>query len=183
MVVLISNDPLVPRQRLAEPAKPPVPGPAYLAEADHLIVGRGRIVAARNGWLDLGDVEPLASKDRFWLWNDAETVLIYNPDGRSRETPERPNQRRFRERLLREYGGRCAVTGCDVPELLDAAHLTPWRIADEGVLLRTDLHRMIDRGLAEIRTGRFRLLQPVADYERYDGVKLRKPRGRRRVAG
>ena len=49
---------------------------------------------------------------------------------------------------MKAYGGRCAVTGCAVPELLDAAHLMPWRIADEGILLRVDIHRMIDRGLA-----------------------------------
>ena len=76
------------------------------------------------GWNWAG-VEPIKSRDRFWFWDDAETILAYHPDGRSRETPEQPNQRRFRERLLREYGGRCAVTGCDAPEMLDAAHLTP----------------------------------------------------------
>ena len=182
-MLLISNDPLVPRQRLAEPSKPPAPGPTYLADADHLVVGRGHIAAVENGWLELTGVEPLENKDRFWLWDDAETILAYHPDGRSRETPERPNQRRFRERLLREYGGRCAVTGCDAPEMLDAAHLTPWRIADEGILLRTDVHRMIDRGRAEIRNGRFRLLHPTAGYEQFDGVKLRKPHRRRRVSG
>ena len=51
-------------------------------------------------------------------------------------------------------------------------------IGDEGILLRVDLHRMIDRGVAEIRNGRFRLLRQVLDYEAYDGVKVRKPKGR-----
>ena len=143
MILLISNDPLAPRQRLAEPLKPPAPGPAYLADLDHLVLGRGCIAHASNGWLDLTDI---ATTERFWFWDDTETVLSYNPDGRKREAPERPNQRRFRERLMNAYGGRCAVTGCDVPDLLDAAHLMPWRIADEGVLLRTDLHRMIVSG-------------------------------------
>ena len=124
----------------------------------------------------LDDVE---ATERFWLWDDAETVSSCNPfQGRKREMPERPNQRRFRERLMRDYHGRCAVTGCDIPELLDAAHLMPWRVGDEGILLRVDLHRMIDRGVAEIRKGRFRLLRQVLDYEKYDGVKVRKPKGR-----
>lgn len=175
MILLISNDPLAPRQRLAEPLRPPAPGPAYLADLDHLVLGRGNIAHASNGWFDLTDI---ATTERFWFWDDTETVLSYNPDGPKRETPERPNQRRFRERLMNAYGGRCAVTGCDVPELLDAAHLMPWRIADEGVLLRTDLHRMIDRGLAEITDGRFRLLRRVSDYEQYDGAEVRKPERR-----
>ena len=176
MMPLISNDPLAPRQRSADPATPPPPGPAYLADAGHLAVGRARLMDGGEGWIELDDVEAM---ERFRLWDDAETALSCNPfQGRKREMPERPNQRRFRERLMRDYHGRCAVTGCDIPELLDAAHLMPWRVGDEGILLRVDLHRMIDRGVAEIRNGRFRLLRQVLDYEKYDGVKVSKPKGR-----
>ena len=126
--------------------------------------------------MDVGDIE---ATECFRLWDDAETASSCNPfQGWRREMPERPNQRRFRERLMRDYQGRCAVTGCDVPELLDAAHLMPWRVGDEGILLRVDLHRMIDRGVAEIRNGRFRLLRQVPGYEAYEDVKLRKPGGR-----
>ena len=176
MMLLISNDPLTPRRRLADPATPPAPGPAYLADAGHLIVRRDGLMDVGAGRIALDDVE---ATECFRLWDDAETVSSRNPfQGRKREMPERPNQRRFRERLMRDYHGRCAVTGCDIPELLDAAHLIPWRIGDEGILLRVDLHRMLDRGVAEIRNGRFRLLKQVLDYEKYDGVKLRKPKGR-----
>ena len=178
MVLLISNDPLAPRQRLAEPLKPPAPGPVYLADADHLVVGRGRIAGASDGWLELADIEAVESTERFWFWDDAETVLSYNPDGRKREAADRPHQRRFRERLMKAYSGRCAVTGCAVPELLDAAHLMPWRIADEGILLRVDIHRMIDRGLADITDGQFRLRQRISGYEEYDGVRVSEPEGR-----
>ena len=129
-----------------------------------------------DGWITPYDIE---ATERFRLQDDAETASSCSPfQGRRREMPERPNQRRFRERLMRDYQGRCAVTGCGVPELLDAAHLMPWRVGDEGILLRVDLHRMIDRGVAEIRNGRFRLLRQVPGYEAYDDVKLRKPGGR-----
>ena len=91
---------------------------------------------------------------------------------------------------MRLYGGRCAVTGCDAEQMLDAAHLRSWRIDDAGVLLRADIHRMIDGGLAEIRGGRFRLVRPApasvaAEYGKYDGAKLAQPRresGRRAAA-
>ena len=182
MILLISNDPLAPRQRLADPGRPPPTGPARFADADHRVVGRGRIADGGNGWIELEDVEEL---DPFTFWADDETVFAYHPDGPTREAAERPDQRRFRDGLMRAYGGRCAVTGCDVPQLLDTAHLRPWRIDDEGVLLRTDLHRMIDRGLARIADGRFRLARPApayldSRYGEYDGARLRTPRKARR---
>lgn len=48
--------------------------------------------------------------------------------------------------------------------MLDAAHLPGknWRYdksAEDGVLIRTDLHRLLDRGLAELRDGRFWLAE------------------------
>ena len=178
MVLLISNDPLAPRQRLADPSRPPPAGLAWLADAGHRVVGRGRIAAAGKGWLRLEAIEEV---EPFAFWDDRQTVLAYNPDGPKREAARRPDQRRFRERLMAAYGGRCAVTGCNVPPLLDAAHLRPWRLGGDGVLLRTDLHRMIDNGLASIENGRFRLSRPVpasieAGYGTYDGAKLKRPR-------
>ena len=172
-MLLISNDPTAKRQRLADPSTPLPSGEAWLADPEHLVTGRGRVAETGRGWIELSDIEAV---DPFRFWDDPVTVFAYNPAGPTREAAERPEQRRFRERLLRVYGGRCAVTGCDVPDLLDAAHLRPWRLGDEGVLLRTDLHRMLDRGLAEIRDGRFCLARPLRGYEQYDGAKLRKPR-------
>ena len=184
MTLLISNGPMAPQQRLADPSIPPPAGSAWLADTAHRVVGRGRIVDAGNGWLELDGIEAV---EPFRFWDDHETVLVYDPAGPTREVAERPDQRRFRERLMRAYGGRCAVTGCDVPELLDAAHLRPWRLGGDGVLLRADLHRMIDRGLAEIANGRFRLSRPASAYVEsaygeHDGARLRKPRGHRAAA-
>ena len=172
-MLVISNDPLAPRQRLVDPSSPPAPGDAYLADAGGLVVARGQIVPAGRGWLDVDGIEAV---EPFYLEDGRSTVLAYSPGGSTRQVAERPDQRAFRERLMHTWGGRCAVTGCDVRELLDAAHLRSWRLDDEGVLLRTDLHRMLDRGLAEIRDGRFHLRKPVPGYECVDGAKLRRPR-------
>lgn len=65
----------------------------------------------------------------------------------------RPDQRRFRRALLDAYGGRCALTGCDVAEALEAAHVADWRCENDvgaGLLLRVDLHRLLERGLLVI---------------------------------
>jgi hypothetical protein len=53
----------------------------------------------------------------------------------------------FRSKVLRAYDHRCAITGCDVAETLDAAHIDPTTIrrADavkNGLCLRADLHRL-----------------------------------------
>lgn len=65
----------------------------------------------------------------------------------------RPDQGPFREAVFRACGGRCVVSGCAVPEALEAAHLLgrDWRqghnSTTDGILLRRDLHNLYDRGL------------------------------------
>ena len=61
----------------------------------------------------------------------------------------RPAQIAFREELDRTYGARCCITGCSVPFALQAAHLTPFSedgvdTAQNGLLLRADLHALLD---------------------------------------
>jgi hypothetical protein len=72
----------------------------------------------------------------------------------------RMRQQLFRQRVGNRCGWTCVVSGTEVREVLDAAHLPgkDWRRdnhAEDGVLVRTDLHRLLDRGLAEIRDGTF----------------------------
>src|SRR4051794_4193961 len=61
----------------------------------------------------------------------------------------RAGQSEFRQRLLDAYGGRCAVTGCDVEEALQAAHIIPYlgehsNETSNGILLRADVHNLFD---------------------------------------
>ncbi|MEW6342943.1 MAG: HNH endonuclease signature motif containing protein [Pseudomonadota bacterium] len=76
------------------------------------------------------------------------------------EMERRMKQGIFRLRVGGRCGWRCAVSGADVRAVLDAAHLPGrnWRFhneAHDGVLVRTDLHRLLDKGLAEFRDGTF----------------------------
>lgn len=64
----------------------------------------------------------------------------------------RRGQRAFRAALLAAYGGRCAVTGCDVEDVLEAAHISPYSGPSSdhvcnGLLLRADIHTLFDCGL------------------------------------
>ncbi len=61
----------------------------------------------------------------------------------------------FRDRLMSYWSGKCAVTGVDIPELLRASHIKPWRLSDNcerldpenGLLLTANLDAAFDRGL------------------------------------
>jgi hypothetical protein len=69
-----------------------------------------------------------------------------------REIVQRRGQQKFRKTLIAAYGGRCAITGCSVTPLLEAAHITPYLGPDtnsitNGLLLRADIHTLWDLGL------------------------------------
>lgn len=90
------------------------------------------------------------------------TVASFDPtsleDGRKRiqaAIVARQGQGRFRRQVLAAYGGRCAITDCDVEAALEAAHIVPYRGAQtnavqNGLLLRADLHTLFDLGLLAI---------------------------------
>jgi hypothetical protein len=65
----------------------------------------------------------------------------------------RPEQAAFRRAVFLAHNGACVITGCDVVATLDAAHKVgrDWRLgqnrADDGYLLRKDLHALYDNGL------------------------------------
>ena len=69
----------------------------------------------------------------------------------------RIGQQQFRQQMLKRYGSRCAITGPQPEEALEAAHLyryadTPHHDPAGGLLLRRDLHTLLDRGLLAIDT-------------------------------
>ncbi len=69
----------------------------------------------------------------------------------------RQGQPAFRQKLFEIYQGRCAFSGCMIPEILDAAHIVPYRgphtnHPQNGLLLRTDLHTLFDLGLVAVDT-------------------------------
>lgn len=67
----------------------------------------------------------------------------------------RQGQSTFRKALLKAYGGCCAVSGCDVEQTLEAAHIRPYlgvrtNVVVNGLLLRADLHTLLDLRLVRI---------------------------------
>lgn len=89
--------------------------------------------------------------------------LVYDyveqlPVGKERttQTTQRINQAYFRNTLLKNYGNRCCVTGMDIPQLLIASHIKPWKASDpaterlaasNGLLLNALHDKAFDQGL------------------------------------
>lgn len=65
--------------------------------------------------------------------------------------PSAFGQRAFQGVVLSAYGYRCAVTGDKIRPVLQAAHIRPLpqggeHRLDNGLLLRSDVHTLFDRG-------------------------------------
>jgi putative restriction endonuclease len=117
------------------------------------------------------------------------------PEGRTREAivRTRVNQGFFRSAVLAAYGSKCCITGCSVPELLNASHIVPWasdvknRTNPRNGLCLNALHdRAFDCGLLTItsaltvKISRKVTRNPadVGTHEllvRYDGVSISPP--------
>lgn len=68
---------------------------------------------------------------------------------------QRQGQRKFRDGLLANYGWRCPITGCDLRQALEAAHIVPYQGAKtndaaNGLPLRADIHTLFDLYLLSI---------------------------------
>lgn len=125
----------------------------------------------------------------FTAQEDALPDLPFDPlnqeDGRKRilaEIVRRQGQRGFRKALLDSYGGKCAVTGCALGWVLEAAHISPYRgpdtnKPDNGLLLRADIHTLFDLGLLSVNPDnlKIRVAGQIGEpeYRALDGQALR----------
>lgn len=101
-----------------------------------------------------------------------------------REIFARRGQATFRDALLRAYGGKCAFSGCDAVEALEAAHVMGVAAGGSdqpanGLLLRSDLHTLFDLNLIGVDpTRRVLALAPTllgTDYREFQGRSIREP--------
>lgn len=87
-------------------------------------------------------------------------------DERERRLSEKVTRRgadEFRENVVRAYDGRCAISGSEVEELLQAAHIVNYwgpktNVIANGILMRQDLHTLYDRQLISIDPENYELL-------------------------
>ena len=116
------------------------------------------------------------------------------PVGRTRQVKVeiREGQGFFRDNLHRIYEGTCCITGANAPDLLDAAHIIPWKQNKaigcdprNGLLLTTLHHRAFDKGLITIDENYHVKVSPIVKKMsspfidsallKYDGQPMRMP--------
>lgn len=76
--------------------------------------------------------------------SDTERKLVYSSSQR------RPNQAKFRKAVL-DACPRCVITNVQMPEVLEAAHIKPYKYKGEdtaanGFAMRMDIHYLFDSG-------------------------------------
>ncbi len=122
---------------------------------------------------------------------EAEQQRVFDPrnvdDARQRVVASivrRRGQSAFRKKLLEAYATRCAITGCDQAEVLEAAHIHPYKgehthVVSNGLLLRADLHTLFDLYLIAIEPDSLliRLAPQLHNsyYMQYQGLPLATP--------
>jgi len=86
--------------------------------------------------------------------------------------------------LLDAYSRWCAISDCDAPDALEAAHISPYRgghtdRVDNGLLLRADLHSLFDLGLLGVDAESWTVVTASAldgtVYAALDGQRIRTP--------
>lgn len=115
---------------------------------------------------DIPDLEALLK--RAWVlartlpnalvWRFDQAVIAISETEREATVRQRVGQNLFREGLLALWGGRCAITGLDAPELLRASHAKPWADSSDierldvfnGLLLAAHWDAAFDSGLITI---------------------------------
>ena len=94
----------------------------------------------------------------------------------------RRNQSRFRLNMMELYGSKCAISGESVAEVLEAAHIVGHaevgiNHTKNGLLLRSDLHRLLDAGLIAINPQSLKVVvsKDLAGtmYQQLSGMKIR----------
>jgi hypothetical protein len=94
--------------------------------------------------------QPMSSKAPSYMPQEEDRRAVIQ-----KQIRERRGQRAFRDALRRRYGDRCLVTGCRLLDVLEAAHIRPYRgendnHAENGLLLRADIHTLFDLNLLGI---------------------------------
>ena len=104
------------------------------------------------------------------------THFDINKEGEDKvsQTKIRKGQDYFRRMILANYGGRCALTGIDIPQLLLASHIIPWSDKSHkkdrlnpcnGICLSALYDKAFDQGLITISPDNYSIILSSALHE------------------
>lgn len=142
----------------------------FFADKEKLIFESERILAER---------ENLTIEKKFSEFID--DIKDLKGEIKIREVKTRVNQNFFRQVVVANYSGKCAITGIDIPDLLVASHIIPWskneseRLNPEnGICFSALYDRAFDKGYISMNDKFELLISPCLKkkvkenyYERY----------------
>ena len=110
-------------------------------------------------------------------------------DGKERKLRQiaaRRGQPKFRKDLMEVYNSTCVISDCQVPHVVQAAHIMPYdgpetNKPDNGLLLRSDIHDLFDLKLVTIDPTTLEVLVSPSlkgtEYFAFNGKRINKPTG------
>lgn len=151
---------------------------------------RDRIESSSNIDSPRTPSEPLENEQSDYRFDEdieSATKLEYPiEDIQQRAIKTRRGQPDFRKRIFAAYGDKCAITGCEIQSVLEAAHIIPhadgtdWDISN-GLPLRADIHTLFDlRLLAVSEDYRIKIHTILAgsEYEKFHGKTISLPKNK-----
>lgn len=139
----------------------PVPAPAAASQIELIAKCLAEFKMELNSAIDDSDVDAELEAGFKQALESNSTLQDLLRTSKQICSEARTGQAQFRKEVLKRCDSRCIITGADVPEALEAAHLVAFadrrlikaNVMDplNGVALRADLHRLFDSGLLAFR--------------------------------
>lgn len=151
------------------------------------VVGLAMVTKWQDGYFHLKGFAPFEMAKNRPMANAAQYEPLSLEDARkwiSSAIVMRQGAGRFRLEVLSAFGGKCAISGCAVEAVLEAAHIVPYlgthtNAVSNALLLRSDLHTLFDRNLLKIEPLTCQVVLSDAlknsPYQAYDGAFVRFP--------
>ena len=124
----------------------------FLSDTGNTVRAAADVQEVIDGIAQLTNMEVFRQDDLFEATGDCIKAIAVGDTATSLRKI-RSRQQQFRVAVLARSNNTCALSGCNVPEALEAAHLPgkSWEsghnLAEDGIALRADLHRLLDAGL------------------------------------
>lgn len=116
-----------------------------------------QLLAVQNNldYIEADDAEPPVNTTENQSLTPYFPILSDSRQAVMRQIRVRRGQRTFRQALRARYGNQCMITGCQLLDIIEAAHILPYRgdadnHPENGLLLRADLHTLFDLDLVGI---------------------------------